>query len=138
LENKRVLDMGCGTAVLAILAKLKDSGYTEAIDIDDWAYNNSLENIGNNNCKDIIVKKGGAELLGENMFDIILANINRNILLNDMSSYVRVLDKGGRLLLSGFFSSDKEILMEEALKNKLTLCCSEQKDDWTLLHFIKE
>lgn len=138
LEGKSILDMGCGTAILAILAKLKKAGYTEAIDVDEWAYNNSIENIRNNNCDDILVKKGGAELLGENMFDIVLANINRNILLNDMAAYANSLHKAGQLLLSGFFKSDVDILIQEATKNKLSLTFSESKNDWTILHLIKE
>lgn len=138
LDDKKVLDMGCGTAVLAILAKKKGASYVEAIDIDEWAYNNSIENIRNNNCEEIIVKKGGADLLGDNNFDIILANINRNILLNDIKSYVNCLNKGGDLLLSGFFKTDVDILMQEASKNKLTLAFTESKNDWTLLHLIKE
>lgn len=137
VTNKATLDMGCGTAVLAILAKLKGSGYTEAIDIDDWAYNNSLENIRNNNCEDIAVKKGGAELLGSYQFDIILANINRNILLADMAKYAKNLVFGGSLLLSGFFKSDIDILISEATNNNLTLTYSESKNDWIILHLIK-
>lgn len=133
----KVLDMGCGTAVLAILAKLKKANYIEAIDIDEWAYNNSIENIRNNNCDEIVVKKGGAELLSKNSFDIVLANINRNILLNDISHYVNSLNKGGELLLSGFFKSDVDILTQEAVKNNLSLTFTESKNDWTILHFTK-
>lgn len=138
IEDKSVLDMGCGTAVLAILASLKEANYIEAIDIDEWAYNNSIENIRNNNCNDIIVKKGGAELLGGKNYDVIFANINRNILLNDMDKYAKVMVEGASLLLSGFFKSDVDILLTEAAKNKLTLTFSESKNDWTLLHLIKE
>lgn len=133
----KVLDMGCGTAVLAILAKLKKANYIEAIDIDEWAFNNSIENIRNNNCDEIVIKKGGAELLSKNSFDIVLANINRNILLNDMSHYVNSLNKGGELLLSGFFKSDVDILTQEAVKNNLSLTFTESKNDWTILHFTK-
>ena len=129
--------MGCGTAVLAILAKLKKANYIEAIDIDEWAYNNSIENIRNNNCDEIVVKKGGAELLSKNSFDIVLANINRNILLNDMIHYVNSLNKRGELLLSGFFKSDVDILTQEAVKNNLSLTFTESKNDWTILHFTK-
>ncbi len=137
LSGKRVLDMGCGTAVLAILAKLKNAGYTEAIDIDEWAYNNSIENIRNNNCDDIVVKKGGAELLGNKEFDLVLANINRNILLADMVSYSKSMALKGNILLSGFFSSDVDLIIDEAKKNGLSLVDSEHKNDWTLLHLIK-
>lgn len=138
MKGKKVLDMGCGTAVLAILAKLKGATYVEGIDIDEWAYNNSLENIRNNNCEDIIVKLGGAELLGNEKFDIVFANINRNILLADMHLYANNIVANGSLLLSGFFKSDLDIIVEEATKNSLSLTFSESKNDWTVLQFIKE
>lgn len=138
LKGQSVLDMGCGTGVLAILAKKKNSAYTEAIDIDEWAYNNTLENIRNNNCEEIIVKMGGADLLGETKYDVVLANINRNILLNDMSNYVSNMVDTGDILFSGFFSSDVELLVQEAQKNGLLLKDQESLNDWTLLHFTKE
>lgn len=138
LKDKSVLDMGCGTGVLAILAKLKGAGYTEAIDIDEWAYNNTQENIRNNNCETIHVKLGGAELLGNDSFNVIVANINRNILLNDMNKYAENLHFEGDLLLSGFFSSDVEVLCLEASHHQLELIHQESLNDWTLLHFVKK
>jgi len=138
LDGLKVLDMGCGTGVLAILAMMKKSAYVEAIDIDEWAYNNTLENIRNNNCNDIIVKKGGAEIIGTTKFDLIIANINRNILLEDMDKYVGALVDEGDLLLSGFFSSDKEILLDMASNLGLELFGSDMKNDWTMLHLKKD
>lgn len=138
LEGKKVLDMGCGTGVLAILAKMKHAKYIEAIDVDEWAYNNCIENIRNNNCSDIIVKLGGAELIELMDFEVILANINRNILLNDMKEYVRALSTNGILMLSGFFSSDQDMLIEEASKHGMKKVFSETKNDWMMLHLIKE
>jgi ribosomal protein L11 methyltransferase len=137
LVNKDVLDMGCGTGVLAILAKMKNATTIEAIDIDEWAYNNTLENIRNNNCKEIIVKMGGAEKI-ERKFNVIIANINRNILLNDMANYVKALEINGSILLSGFFSSDKEMLLEATTKLNLELVYTESKNDWTMLHLVKK
>jgi len=138
LAGKNVMDMGCGTGVLAILAQMKRAHYVEAIDIDEWAYNNTLENVRNNNCNDIIVEMGGVEKISNTIFDVFIANINRNILLNDMSKYVDVLKSNGSLLLSGFFSSDKEMLLDEATKLNMELNYSESKNDWTMLHLIKK
>lgn len=138
LLGKHVMDMGCGTGVLAILAQLKKAQYVEAIDIDEWAYNNTLENIRNNNCKEIIVEMGGVEKISNTKFDVFIANINRNILLNDMAKYISTLKQGGNLLLSGFFSSDKEMLIEAATELKMELVYSESKNDWTMLHLIKK
>ncbi|MGM0504970.1 MAG: 50S ribosomal protein L11 methyltransferase, partial [Bacteroidota bacterium] len=89
-KDKTVLDMGCGTGVLAILAKLKGAKTVTAIDIDEWAYKNTLENIEKNNCTDIQVFQGDASLLKNQNFDIVIANINRNILMSDISAYARV------------------------------------------------
>lgn len=94
VTGKSFLDMGCGTAVLAILARMKDASPVTAIDIDEWAYENSLENIRLNHVSDITVKLGGAELLGTETYDIILANINRNILLHDMHRYISCMHTG--------------------------------------------
>ncbi|TXB66030.1 50S ribosomal protein L11 methyltransferase [Vicingus serpentipes] len=134
MDGKNVLDMGCGTGVLAILAEFKNAKNICAIDIDEWAYENTIENISRNNCKKIEALKGGAELLNNKKFDIIIANINRNILLNDMETYLSCLKENGDLLLSGFFSSDKEILLDEAKKYDAYLSNENNKNDWTLLH----
>lgn len=138
VEDKRVLDMGCGTGVLAILTELKNAKNVCAIDIDEWAYENTIENIDRNKCKKIETLKGGAELLENKKFDIIIANINRNILLKDMKTYFSCLVENGELLLSGFFSSDKEILLEEASKYGGQLVNENNKNDWTLLHLKKK
>ena len=137
VTNKKVLDMGCGTGVLAILAQQKNAQYVEAIDIDEWAYHNTIENIRNNSCEHIVVKQGGAELLETTNFDVILANINRNILLKDMSKYVKVLSNNGDLLLSGFFTADKNLVLTEATKLGLALAYCEEKKDWLMLHLKK-
>lgn len=138
LDGAYVMDMGCGTGVLAILSQLKKAHYVEAVDIDEWAYNNTLENIRNNNCNKIVVKKGGVEKMSGKLFDVFIANINRNILLNDMEEYASVIKSKGSLLLSGFFSSDKEMLIEAAENLRLRLAYSESKNDWTMLHLIKK
>lgn len=134
LTNKNILDMGCGTGVLAILAEQKKAKKILAVDIDDWAYENTLDNIIKNNCSKIEVLKGGAECIKNKKFDVIIANINRNILLQDLTNYTNSLNNNGHILLSGFFSSDEDLLIEEATKNGLKLSNKKSKNDWTLLH----
>src|SRR5690606_7043660 len=102
-EEKTVLDMGCGTAVLAILAEMRGASKLDAIDIDDWCVENSIENIQRNHCKNISVSLGDAALLLHKKYDVIIANINRNILLNDMETYRKSLNDEGELYLSGFY-----------------------------------
>ena len=138
LTNKAVLDMGCGTGVLAILSVMKGAAPVMAIDIDEWAYQNTIENVTRNNTHLIQVLKGGAELLTSNQFNIVIANINRNILLNDLNKYAESLISGGEMLLSGFFSSDKEALSYEAQKYGMTIVDEQSKNDWTLLHLKKK
>lgn len=136
VTGKRVLDIGCGTAVLAILAKLRGAAYVEAIDIDEWAYNNALENAQRNGVE-LNVRIGDAALLGERQFDLIIANINRNILLNDMAAYVQVLEKGGTLLLSGFYESDVPVLQHHAESLGLRLEQQKVRQSWTALRLVK-
>ncbi|MCB0401171.1 MAG: 50S ribosomal protein L11 methyltransferase [Flavobacteriales bacterium] len=137
VENWKVLDMGCGTGVLAILAAMKGAAYVEAIDIDDWAFGNTLENVKNNGCEEIVVKKGGAEAIVGTNFDCILANINRNILLADIVNYEKVLSDNGILLLSGFFMSDKETLVQECKQHGLKFINEAYRHDWAMLVFKK-
>ena len=138
LKDKSVLDMGCGTGVLAILTELKGASRVLAIDIDDWAFENTVENLSRNKCTKTKVLKGGAECIDGYDFDVIIANINRNILLQDMRNYVKSLNRKSHLLLSGFFSSDAAVLLDETSKNGLKLHHTISKNDWTLLHLINE
>jgi len=134
-KGKSVLDMGCGTGVLAILSSQKGANPVEAIDIDNWCYLNSLENIERNNVPEISVKEGGAELLGEKKYDVIIANINRNILLNDMQKYVLVLQPDGDLYLSGFYKGDIPIIQEACEKLGLKFQENLEKDKWVAVKF---
>lgn len=137
LQGKSLLDMGCGTAVLAILAAKKGASPILAIDIDEWAYNNSLENVALNHAEGIRVAMGGAELLGNETFDIILANINRNILLHDMHKYAACMHEGAELYMSGFYERDIPVIDEEAKKNGLQLLGHEEKNLWVAVHYKK-
>lgn len=136
MQGLRVLDMGCGTAVLGILAKMRGASYVEGIDIDEWAYNNAIENTQRNNAE-MTIRIGDATLLGDNHFDLIIANINRNILLHDMEAYVNVLKQGGTLLLSGFYESDVPALQQKAESLGLTFVRQKVRQSWTALQFSK-
>ncbi len=138
LENKSVLDMGCGTGVLAILAKLKGAKHVTAIDINEWAYNNTLENIEKNNCADIKVLQGDASLLKNQNYDIILANINRNILMSDISKYAKALNQKGILLLSGLYKDDLTMIKNEAADHNLTFNSFKEKHNWVAAIFYKD
>ncbi|MBR9758264.1 MAG: 50S ribosomal protein L11 methyltransferase [Algicola sp.] len=136
-EGKSVLDMGCGTAVLAILAEMKGANPIDAIDIDNWCYLNSLENIARNNRKHITVYEGDASLLNGKHYDIIIANINRNILLNDMETYAACLNKDGVLFLSGFYKDDISTIEEACNKHHLFYVDGLEKNQWVALQFKK-
>lgn len=131
-ENKTVLDMGCGTSVLAIFAKQKGAGRTVAIDIDEWSVENSKENAERNNV-DLDISQGTADNLGAENFDIILANINRNILISDIPTYVSVLNNGGQLVLSGLCFFDVDDILEVCNEQKLTLKRKLQREEWVSL-----
>lgn len=137
-ENKTVLDMGCGTGVLAILAKLKGAKEVTAIDINEWAYTNTLENTEKNKCTDIKVLQGDAELLTNQAFDVILANINRNILMSDISKYARVLKNNGILLLSGLYDRDLQMIRDEAEDHQLKYIKHKEKHNWVAALFHKD
>ena len=135
--NKKTLDMGCGTAILAILAEMKGAQPIDAIDIDNWCYLNSIENAERNNCKHISVYEGDASLLIGKKYDIIIANINRNILLNDMQHYVDCLNDNGILFLSGFYTEDIPVISESCTSKGLTYIKQFERNNWVALKFVK-
>lgn len=131
MQGRRVLDMGCGTAVLGILAKMRGAEYVEGVDIDEWAFNNARENAASNGVE-IVLKLGDASSL-QGHFDVVIANINRNILLNDMGRYAAVLNAGGTLLLSGFYEADEAALVARAGELGMTLKGRKSRDGWSAL-----
>jgi len=133
LTGKKVLDMGCGTAVLAIIASMRGAENVVAIDIDPWCIENSNENVQKNKIENINIQLGGAEILGNDLFDVIIANINRNILLEDIKKYSTVLLTGGVLLLSGFYVEDISVIKEELIKYQLHFIDYHQKNNWAIV-----
>lgn len=141
LENdfngKDVLDMGCGTAVLAILAEKRGAADIDAIDIDEWCFENSEENIQRNNCGQINVHLGDASLLPGREYDTIIANINRNILLKDIPVYRECLKQPGELYLSGFYAEDLPAITEACNKVGLQLVDKKEKNKWIAAKFTR-
>jgi ribosomal protein L11 methyltransferase len=137
VTDMKTLDMGCGTAILAILAEMKGAKPIDAIDIDNWCYLNSIENADRNNCKHISVYEGDASLLNQGQkYDLIIANINRNILLNDMQTYVNCMNKDGILLLSGFYNEDIPFIDASCTEKGLTYVKKFQKNNWVSLKYV--
>jgi len=139
IENKSVLDMGAGTGILAILSYLRGAKPITAIDNDEWAYLNNIENNARNNAETIRVKLGDASLLDEHeKYDVIIANINRNILLSDLPAYVNVLNKSGTIFLSGFYlAGDLEIISQKCSELRLNLVKVKDKNRWCAAKYSK-
>jgi ribosomal protein L11 methyltransferase len=135
MENKNVLDMGCGTGILGILASMKGAKKVTAIDIDEWSVNGSNENAALNNIENMIVKQGDAGLLGKEKFDIILANIHKNVLLTDMAAYHKVLNPGGLLAMSGFYTEDIQDIKLKAENLGLQDNGFKTKNNWVAYTF---
>ena len=138
LKGKKTLDMGCGTAILAILASMKGADPIDAIDIDNWCYLNSVENAARNQCENISVYEGDADLLAGKKYEVIIANINRNILLNDMAVYNECLEKNGILFLSGFYVKDIPYLIESCAQFGIELINQLERNNWSSLKLIKK
>ncbi|EHP46338.1 50S ribosomal protein L11 methyltransferase [Odoribacter laneus] len=138
MKGKRVLDMGCGTGILSILAAKLGASTVTGIDIDEWSYRNARENIENNQLQNIQIKIGNAGLLEkEKEFDFILANINRNILLTDMPFYERCLKDGGILIMSGFYTKDLPSIRQKAAELGMTYGDQKMKQNWVAVSFTK-
>ena len=137
LDGKRLLDMGCGTGVLAILAKLKNADSVVAIDTDEWAYENAVENVKRNGCESITVIRGDVDSVPLPEYDVIIANINRNVLLADIPRYSEFLNEEGALFLSGFYESDMEQINEAAITAGLHLVGYRTENNWVGVKYSK-
>ncbi|RDK84710.1 50S ribosomal protein L11 methyltransferase [Marinirhabdus gelatinilytica] len=136
-QGKKVLDMGCGTAVLAILAEMKGARALDAIDIDEWCVENSNENLQRNKCSRTTTILGGVEAIPTSeKYDIIIANINRNILLDQMETYASVLGVGGQLFLSGFYREDLPLITDCCNKLGLDFVQKKEKNNWIAAKFV--
>ena len=137
LKGKSVLDMGCGTSILAILASMRGANPVTAIDIDDWCVNNSRDNIQLNGLNNITVELGDARLLeGRAPFDVIIANINRNILLADMPAYAACMKEGSEIYMSGFYVEDIPAIREKGESLGMEFIHFRQKNNWAAVKLI--
>lgn len=136
LEDKTVLDMGCGTGILAILTKKRGAKHVDAIDIEPWCCENAIENARLNNCE-IQVYQGNASLLEEKKYDVIIANINKNVLLQDISIYSSCLNTNGILFLSGFYQNDLSSISQACREVSLKFESNLEKQKWVASKYIK-
>ena len=138
IPGKSVLDMGCGTGVLSILAAMQGASEVLAVDDDNWSYESTVENAEINNTPKVFALLGNALALpDEEIFDYILANINKNILLKDMEAYIRCLKDGGSIFFSGFYDYDLVDIIQEAESLGLHYLNHKTKNNWTAAKFIK-
>jgi len=135
VTGKSVLDMGSGTAVLAILAKMKNAATVYAIDNDEWAFNNALENVKRNHFPDIVVELGDANSLIGKKFKLVIANINKNILLRDMPFYVEAMEDGAQIFFSGFYEHDLDDIKAKAESLGLKYQKHLQRNNWVAAVF---
>lgn len=138
MTGKEVLDMGCGTSILAILARMRGAAHCVAVDIDEWCVKNSLENMALNSVEGIDVVLGDATILSDyGPFDVVIANINRNILLADMHHYVARMKSGAVIFMSGFYDEDVEKLVSHASTLGLQLVDTRSQDGWACIKFVR-
>jgi ribosomal protein L11 methyltransferase len=136
IKGKSLLDMGCGTGVLAIVASMMGANPITAVDIDEWSYENTMENCEKNSIRNVHVHKGNVQILAGRVFHSILANINKNVLLKDLNVYKEALEKSGNLVISGFFETDIDELTAKARELGLLLKDKVVQEQWAMLHFI--
>ena len=134
LNGKNVIDAGCGTGVLGIIASKRGANEILAFDIDEWSTENATTNFKLNNISNATIMHGDASVLSDKQdYDILIANINRNILLHDMQRYISALRKGGELILSGFYTSDVQLLVDKAASYGLAVKETRESSAWCLL-----
>ena len=134
---KSVLDMGSGTGILAILAAKLGASSLIGIDFDKWAFENAVENAELNSVENIKFIHGDADAIGDDKFDVILANINRNIILQDIDTYVGAMNLQSEILFSGFLKEDIPLILEKSEQLGLELVVSKHKNKWQMLHLKK-
>ena len=137
VKGLNILDMGCGTGVLAILARMKGAGAVTAVDNNEWAYENAVENMKRNGIHDQTIILGDATILEGKTFNLILANINRNILLKDMHYYYDCLPDGGKLFMSGFYEADLPTIKAEAVRLGMKFVKNLSSNDWVAVVFTR-
>lgn len=138
VSGQKVLDMGSGTGVLAILAQMRGANAVDAIDYDTWCFENAQENVERNKADKVTVILGAVEQLKDRHYDTIIANINRNILLADIGAYATCLSSGGHLLLSGFYEEDLDAIKDACTVAGLEYLDHKKKDNWVAPIFIKK
>jgi ribosomal protein L11 methyltransferase len=137
-KEKKVLDMGCGTGILAIAAAKMGAPFVMAVDNDSWAYENTLENIARNGVDKAIEVKLGDASTPSGDFDVVIANINRNILLQDIPAYAAVMKSKAVLMLSGFYDTDLEVISQKAAECGLLYSHHLEKNQWVAAVFKSE
>jgi ribosomal protein L11 methyltransferase len=137
-QNKSLVDMGCGTGILAILGMQLGASSAYAIDYDPNSVDNSIENAQRNGYPQIEVALGSSELLDGKSYDIILANINRNIILNDVEKYAAALNSGGLLITSGYYTSDLSVIKSKAAEYHIDYLQHTSQNDWCCATFKKQ
>lgn len=137
-KDQPVLDMGCGTGVLAILAEKLGAASIDAIDVEPWCFENTVENIAMNDCKKINAMEGDREVIPEKNYGTIIANINLNVLLLDIPLFAKRLLPNGKLFLSGFYTHDIPAIESKANQNGLQMVDYQEKDNWVAAHFYKK
>ena len=135
MAGKSVLDMGCGTAVLAILAAMKGASSVEGIDIDHWSYLNAKENVIRNKQEQIVIYEGDSSAIPQKKYDVLIANINRNCLLQDLPIYYQHLEENGTLLLSGFYEKDEPSITAKAREMGLSIKEKIMRNDWLAVRY---